>query len=119
MEPEEQKKNVLYFVGGDGAAVPLGEIRSIEMTELVNPFGEPYSLGIDLVSNAFAQTELAAYFTATEFRKLLKVFGIKRKILADRRRMESARRYRERKAIKRVKEQTRRMAARRANETLR
>ena len=107
MGPEE-KKNVLYIVGGDGTATPLGEIRSVEMTEPVNPFGEPYLLGIDLASNAFAQAELAAYFTAAEFRKLLKVFGIKRKILADGRRMESARRYRERKALKRTNKQVRR-----------
>lgn len=108
MEPDNQKKNVLYFVGGDGTAVPCGEIRSIEMTEPENPFGEPYSLGMDLLSNAFAQAELSAYFTAEEFRKLFKVFGIKRKILADRRRMECARRYRERKAVKRAKMEMRR-----------
>lgn len=106
MEPDNQKKNVLYFVGGGGTAVPLGEIRSIEMTEPENPFGEPYSLGMDLLTNAFAQAELSAYFTAEEFRKLFKVLGIKRKILADRRRMESARRYRERKIARKEKKKS-------------
>lgn len=105
MGPEE-KKNVLYIVGGDGTAVPLGEIRSIEMTEPENPFGEPYSLGMDLLTNAFAQAELSAYFTAEEFRKLFKVLGIKRKILADRRRMESARRYRERKIARKERKKS-------------
>ena len=108
-----------FALDGGGNYVPVERAENLNLLEHVNPFGEPYLLGIDLASNAFAQTELAAYFTATEFRKLLKVFGIKRKILADRRRMESARRYRERKAVKREKKLTKRMAARRANETLR
>ena len=104
MGPEE-KKNVLYIVGGDGTVTPLGEIRSVEMTEPENPFGEPYSLGIDLLSNAFAQSELTAYFTAAEFRNLFKAFGIKRKVFSDRRRRESAKRYRERKHTKRAKKE--------------
>ena len=70
------------------------------MTETENPFGEPYSLGVDLLSNAFAQLELTAYLTAAEFRNLFKAFGIKRKVFSDRRRRESAKRYRERKAEK-------------------
>lgn len=36
MEPEEQKKNVLYFVGRDGAAVPLGEKCFDEIMEKIN-----------------------------------------------------------------------------------
>lgn len=96
------KDGQLFFKEENGEYTPIGKIENVEMTEPENPFGIPYSLGIDLLSKAFADVELSAYLTAKEIRKLTKALGIKKKYAADLRRRKSAKRYRMRKLEKRM-----------------
>lgn len=85
----------------DGSYAAIGMIEGAETVAVENPFGECFSLGLDLASNgSFTAT---AYLTDKEIRSLRKALGIRRKDLSDFRRRESAKRYRMRKLNKRRK----------------